>query len=136
MAKVTADQAASQWASRLAGSTERIKAGIQATTVSPGTAAARQKDVWATNVAAAKDKYASRVAAVTLGDWQQAAIDKGLQRIPGGATAAQPKFQAFMSQLLPYQDSLKSSLGARGSLDQNIARMDAWVRGMAKFQKR
>lgn len=103
--------------------------------VSPGQAAARQKAAWAQNVVAAQDKWASRVASVTLQDWQQAFVSKGIPRIASGAQAAQPKFQAFMSNLLPYIQRGVQSLPARGNLDQNIARLTAFVRHMANFKQ-
>lgn len=136
MAKGTPDEIAAQWASRLAGSTARITSGVQSVSVAPGQAAARQKAVWAQNVAASQDKWAQRVANVSLADWQSAMTTKGVQRIGQGAQAAQPKFASFMTQLLPHIASVKGSLPARGNLDQNIARMTAFVQGMAKFQRR
>ena len=132
----TPDQIAADWASRLAGSTQKIKDGIQAVTVAPGQAAARQADVWAQNVAASKPKWQQRVSAVSLQEWQDATANKGVDRIAAGATAAQPKFQNFMTQLLPHIDRVTSSLPARGNLDQNIARSTAFIRGMAQFQYR
>lgn len=132
----TPDQIAAQWASRLSASGERIKSGVQAVTVAPGQAAARQKSVWAQNVAASQDKWAARVGSVSLADWQTAMIEKGAARIGGGAQAAQPKFAQFMGQLLPHIASVKGALPPRGNLDQNIARMTAFVQGMAKFQRR
>lgn len=132
----TADAAAQKWAQNLAGATQRIQAGVQGVTVAPGAAAARQKGVWAQNVAASQDKWASRVASVTLGDWQQATVSKGIPRIASGATAAQPKMAAFMGQLLPYIQSGQTSIPARGGLEQNIARLTAWVRYMSNFKRR
>ena len=136
MALPTADAAAAKWAQNLAASTQRIQAGVQGVSTAPGQAAAHQKGVWASNVAAAQDKWASRVAAVTLGEWQQATITKGIPRIASGATAAQPKMMAFMTQLLPFIASQKGSLPARGGLEQNIARMTQWARAMSTFSKR
>ena len=136
MALPTADEAAQNWAQRLAGSTDRITRGVQGVTVAPGQAAARQKAVWAQNVAASQDKWASRVGSVSLPDWQQSMTTKGIQRVAGGATAAQPKMAAFMSQLLPHIQSGLGALPARGNLDQNIGRMTAWTRHMANFQRR
>lgn len=136
MAGQTPEQIAAQWASRLAASGPRITAGVQAVTVAPGAAAARQKAVWAQNVAASQDKWAQRVGSVSLGDWQQAMIDKGAARIGSGAQAAQPKFAQFMGQLLPHIATVRGSLPARGNLDQNIVRMTMFVQGMAKFQRR
>lgn len=128
--------AAAAWASRLAGSTDKITKGIQSVTVAPGQAAARQANVWVQNTTAAKDKWQSNVAAVTLADWQDAAINKGVSRIAGGAQAAQPKFAQFMTELLPHIERTKASLPARGNLDQNIQRMVAFSRGMATFKRR
>jgi hypothetical protein len=136
MAKVTPDEAAANWAQKLAGAGDRITRGVQSVTTSPGQAAARQKAAYTQNVAAAADKWASRVASVSVGDWQQAVIEKGVPRIAAGAQAAQPKMAQFMGQILPHIDSVKGSLPARGNLDQNIARMTAFTRGMAKFQRR
>lgn len=132
----TPEQIAAAWASRLAGSGQKITDGVNAVTTAPGQAAARQKGVWAQNVAASQDKWAARVAAVPLSDWQAAMRDKGVQRVATGAAAAQPKFAAFMGQLLPHIASVKGTLPARGNLDQNIARMTAFVQGMAKFSRR
>lgn len=136
MAIPTAAQSAAAWASRLAGSTERINQGVQSVTTAPGQAAARQKAVWAQNVAAAQDKWAARTAAVSLGEWQQAMTSKGVPRVASGAQAAQPKFEQFMVQLLPHINATVSGLPARGTLDQNINRMTQFVRGMATFQRR
>src|SRR5690242_16434072 len=113
MAHGTPDEVAARWAQALAGSTERIKQGIQAVQVAPGQAAARQKQAWAQNVAASQDKWAANVAKVSLQEWQDHAINKGVSRIASGATAAQPKMTAFLSRFLPYVDAQKSQLPPR-----------------------
>lgn len=136
MAIPSADQAAAAWAQRLASSTDRITQGVQAVTTAPGQAAARQKAVYQQNVVAATDKWATRVASVSLGEWQQAMVEKGAPRIASGAQAAQGKVQEFMGQLLPHIASQVSALPPRGGLDQNINRMTQFVRGMSKFQRR
>lgn len=136
MARTTPEQAAADWANKLAGSTDKIKRGIESVSVAPGMAAARQKDVWANNVAASKDKWAARVQGVTLEDWRQAALNKGLSRIAAGAQASESKMAAFMTRFLPHLDSVRASLPARGTLEQNIARSAAMIRGTAKFQNR
>jgi hypothetical protein len=124
---------AEKWATGMSQAGPAITDGINAVTTAPGVAAARQKDLWANQVVASKDKWASRTAAVPLSDWQQAAITKGVPRIASGAQAAQPKYAQFMTKLLPYIESQKNALPPRGNLEQNLARMTQFVRGMAKF---
>lgn len=124
---------AARWATNLGAATQKITDGVNAVTVAPGQAAARQADVWANNTVASKDKFRRNVGAVSLSDWQQAAINKGIPRIATGATQAQGKFQNFMVAFLPFVHSSVASLPPRGSLDQNIARMTAHVRKMATF---
>ena len=131
----TPEQVAAQWAQRLGSSTQRIQDGVNSVQVAPGQAAARQKAVYIQNVQAAADKWAKNVANVSLNDWQQAMVTKGVPRIAQGAQAAQGKFAGFMSQLLPYIESGRNSLPARGNLEQNIARMTAWTRHMANFKR-
>lgn len=136
VAKVTPEEAAARWAAGLSSAGPKIEAGIRSVQVAPGQAAARQKAAYTTNVAAAADKWASRVAGVSLGEWQQATIEKGVQRVASGAQAAQPKMAGFMQQFLPFVDQTVQSLPARGNLDQNIARMTDFVRKTSRFQRR
>lgn len=129
----TPDQIAAKWAQNLGGATQRVSEGVQAVTVAPGQAAARQKQVWTQNVVNAADKWAANTAAVPLQDWQSAMVTKGVPRIASGAQAAQGKYSAFMGQLLPHIATLRSQLPPRGDLEANINRMTSFTRGMAKF---
>lgn len=135
MAKQTPEQIAANWAQRLGSSTQKITDGVQAVTVAPGQSAARAKDLWSQKIMESKDKWAANTAAVTLGDWQAAMVNKGVQRIASGANASQGKFANFMGELLPHIDRVKGSLPARGDLEQNITRMTAFTRGMSQFRK-
>ena len=136
MASQTPDQIAAKWAQNLGAAGDRIKQGVESVTTAPGVAAAAQKSTWVQNTTSAADKWARNTASVTLPDWQQAMVEKGLQRIGAGAQAAQPKFNQFMGRLLPHIDSVKRGLPPRGNLDANINRMVAFTRGMSKFQNR
>lgn len=135
MTAQTSDQIAANWASRLGASGTKITAGVNAVTVAPGQAAARQQAAYVSNVQAAAGKWASNVAAVSLQSWQSDMTTKGVPRIATGATAAVPKFTSFMTQLLPAINTAKSALPPRGSLDQNVARMTQFVTAMSKFKK-
>ena len=135
MAIPTAADAAQSWVTGLTGARAKIQAGIEANQVAPGQLAARQKPAYVAGVTNNQDKWAQRVGAVSNSDWQAATIAK-LDRISSGATQSQPKMEAFMSQLLPYIASQRSQLAPRGNLDQNIARLNDWVRRMAAFSKK
>lgn len=126
--------AAAKWAANLSAAGQTITDGVNNVTVAPGLAAAKQKSVYVQNVQASADKWASRVAGVSLQSWQQSMINKGIPRIASGATAAQPKMTSFLTQLMPAIASVKQGLPPRGTLDQNIARSAAFIRGMSNFQ--
>lgn len=130
---VSASAAASKWATNLSGSTQRITDGVNSVTTAPGLAAARQADVWLANLQASAPKWKTKVAAVSLTDWQQAMINKGVPRIASGAQQAQPKMESFLNKFLPYVYSGKASLPPRGNLEQNIARAVQMMRHNAKF---
>jgi len=134
MAKDAATVAA-EWASRLGQSTAKIEAGIRAVTQAPGAAAARQKNVWVQNVAQSQDKWARNVGRVTLSEWQDAAVTKGVGRIGQGATAAVPKMTAFLQAFLPFQENIVNSLPPRGDLNANIQRAVQVMTKTAGFKR-
>jgi len=138
-AKVTAAEAASKWSRRLGGASEDIRRGIERVQEAPGVAAARQQPKMLAKVTEAitSGRWARNTAAVTVQEWRTAAIDKGLPRIASGAAAAEPKMASFMTELLPFVDSAVAKVKAMPSLslDDNIARMTAYVRQMATFKR-
>jgi maltooligosyltrehalose synthase len=136
MATTDPNAAAQRWAQNLGASTQKITDGINGVQQAPGQAAAQQSQAYVQGVTRSVDKWRTNVAAVGLQEWKDAAINKGVARIASGAQAAQPKFAQFMTQFLPHVNQVKSTLPARGDLEQNIARMTAQVRGTAKFRYR
>lgn len=133
MAQTNPQAAAAAWVAGMQQAGPKITAGINAVTTAPGQAAARQKAVYVQNVANSADKWAQRVANVTLQDWQNAAISKGVGRVASGATAAEPKMVNFLTQFLPYVEAARNALPPRGNLEQNIARSVAMMRKTAEF---
>lgn len=125
---------AAHWATQLSGAGTRITQGVAAVRTAPGQMAAAQKAVWLQNLQASADTWARRVAAVPLQTWQQAMTDKAIPRIAAGATAAQPKMQAFLDKFLPFVDNAKASLPKRGTYDQNKARMNAMIDKLHGFK--
>ena len=126
---------AQRWAQNLGASGQKITEGVQAVTVAPGQAAARQVNAYLANVQASAQKWAKNTAAVPLSDWQQAMTSKGIARIAGGAQAAESKFATFLGKFLPYVDSVRANLPARGSYEQNKQRAIAMMDGLHKFSK-
>lgn len=131
----TPDQVAARWAAGLANAGEKIRSGVEAVSIAPGQAAARQAAVWAANTQASQSKWARNTAAVSLADWKNAIETKGIPRIAAGATAAQPKFATFMGKFLPFVMAAKQSLPPRGTFEQNKARATAMMDAVHKFQK-
>ena len=140
MAKVTAAQAAEKWARRLSQATPDIQRGVENTTVSPMEQAIKAKDrMLARTIDAIQNgKWEAGLRRVDLPSWKQAMIQKGMARIQAGVTQAQPKMQAFMEQMLPFQDALSSRVRSmpNTTIEDSIARMTAQVRGMTEFKRK
>lgn len=138
MAKLTPEQFAAKWASRLGASTQDIQNGINRITVSPTEQAANKQAKMLANLTASVNsgKWARGLRSVSLDAWRKATIEKGLPRIQQGATAAQPKMVEFANKLLPYQQALVDKINAMPdiSLQDSIARMTAYINGMAQFK--
>ncbi len=139
MAKLTSSEFAEKWSRRLSAAATDIQRGINRVDTSPTEAAASKKDKMLANVTAAvqSGKWEAGLRRVTLGDWKKAAIEKGIPRISQGVSGASAKVADFASQLLPYQDSLKSQIASMPDLtiEDNINRMNTFIRGMAKFKR-
>lgn len=123
--RTDAAAAAAAWAQGMASAGSKVTAGVQAVQQAPGAAAARQQGLYTSQVAANAGKWARKVSAVSLGDWQQATIEKGIPRLASGAQAAQPKMASFMGSFLPVLSSAVASLPQRGTYEQNKARSAA-----------
>lgn len=130
---------AEKWRSRLAGSTQEIKDGVNAVNTAPGELAAAAEEKMRTRLLARIEDgtWARRVAAVSLGEWQDAMLTKGVQRIGSGAEAAVPKVEDFHGQLQEHQNRIDAKLEKMGNitLADGIQRMVVQVEEMAKFRK-
>lgn len=134
MARVTPAQYAEKWSRRLRGATEDIRNGVNNVTTAPGELAAVQQDALLANFAESVNSglWASRVRGVSLQDWKQAAITKGIPRIAQGVEAATPKMERIAAELLPAVDAAAAAANAlpKGTLEDSIARMTTFVREM------
>lgn len=128
--KANATTAAQSWVTGMQSAGPKYQAGVEAVKVAPGQLAAAKSDFWAAQVAAAKNKFSQNVAKVSLSQWQSAAITKGAPRLGTGATAAQPKFAAFMTAFLPALTNVVNGLPAGGTYEQNKQRALAFMDGL------
>ena len=90
MARLSPEEYANKQARNLKNSIQDIRDGIGRVTVAPGTAAVAQQDKMRTNVLASIDSglWAEKTRRVSLQEWQDKALNKGVDRIAGGIDAA------------------------------------------------
>lgn len=138
MAKMSPQALAQKWASKVAGSTESYKAGVQAVQVNPAQKAIEAKDRWiqSLNEAAMDGRYEAGLSKVTLGDWKAAAVEKGAAALQAGARLGAIKVERHEREFGPVRDAIVASLPARGTADQNDQRMLEFVRQMRGTRKR
>lgn len=134
---LTPQAVATKWAQALGGATAAIQAGVNAVTSSPTAAAAAAVSTWQQRVSspAAAAKFSANLQKVSLDQWRQAMLNKGVNRISSGAQAAIPKFQAFMTQFLPFVQNVAAGVRQMPNvtLEDRINRMVAQIRGTAAF---
>jgi len=140
MAKVNPTQFREKHARNLKNSLTDIERGVSNVTVAPTAQAAAKSEKMLKNLTAAvtSGKWADRLKSVDLPTWQEKMINKGIPRISGGIDAAAGKVEDFASQLLPAVDAARNKIKSMPdlTLDDNINRMTAYVRDMAKFKKK
>jgi len=136
--KVTAAQFVEKHNRRTKAALQDMREGVQRVSEAPGVAAAAKADKMRANLIAALDngKWQRRVAAVSLEDWKTAMIDKGVNRVAAGVDASAAKTRQFAEQLLSHQGGLMTKVEAMPdlTLEDSIARMTEWVRGMSTFE--
>lgn len=137
---LTPQQISEKWLRNLSASGQDAAAGVNALQENPMQKAASKKAKMRQNLLAAIDsgKWEEGLLAVNFADWKKAYIEKGVPRMSQGAAASVGKMTAYMQQLLPYQDSLKSKISTMPdlTLEDSGQRMLAWMRGMAEFKFR
>lgn len=137
---MTATEFQEKHARRLKGAVQDIKAGIEKVTESPTAKAAakEQKMVQNLQAAVASGKWRSGLNRVSLQQWKDAAINKGLNRIAAGVDGSKDKVIAFASDLLSYESGLQATVNKMADLtiEDSIGRATAWIRGMSTFKRK
>lgn len=128
--------AATNWANSLGQSAQKAQAGAQRVQTAPGQLAAAQAQKWINRVNESAAKWQRKVAAVSLADWQQAYIQKGVPRIASGAQAAQSKYQASLTPLFQYMSGVWQQVNAMPSDTpaQRDQKMLTWAAQMRQYQ--
>lgn len=140
MAKLTGAAYADKWGNHLKSASDAITSGVEAVSVSPTISAAAKKDKMRAGILKAIDsgKWEAGLKKVTLQDWTTAMKERGIPRIAAGVDGAMSDMAAFGEELMAYQETLKTKIAKMPdtTLDENLARMTEFVRGMAKFTRK
>lgn len=139
MAQHDPQTVADRWAQNLGSATAKIQSGVQSVTTSPAQSAAAHADLWQQRIAdpATKAKFQASLSRISLADWQQAMLGKGLNRISSGAQAAKPKFASFLSSFLPFIEGVASRVRQmpKATLEDRINRAVAQIRGASGYRR-
>lgn len=132
MARVDAAGYAEKWAQRTGAASADYARGVRAVTQAPGAKAAAKKADYIARVNEQANKWATKVAAVSLSDWQEMAATKGATNLSTGVQAAKPKMQAAAGKLLSTVDTVRNQVKAMpgGTLEQRLARATEFARRM------
>lgn len=128
-----------KWGRRMQAAAPDIQSGINRVTEAPGVKAAKQQNAMlnGVNEAVSSGKWARNVAAVSVDQWKQAALTKGVQRIAAGVTQAQPRMGDAVTKLLSDVNATLAEVERtpRGDLATNINRAVTMMQGMAARAK-
>lgn len=131
--------AADRWATNLGGAGEKIREGVNNVSEAPTAKAAKAVDRYLAGVqkAVSDGSYVAGLNRVSLQDWKDAMLNKGITRVTSGATVAKPKMREFLAEVQPHIEQGQRMLESmpKGTLDQSKARAIAWIDHMAKFKK-
>jgi len=137
---ITPEEFAEKHARRLKAAVTDIRTGVERVTESPTAKAAARQDKMLQNITQAvqSGKWATRLKSVSLEEWKDKTINKGLGRIAAGVDEAYGKQVSFASQLLPFQENLQTQIAKMPdlTLEDSVNRATSWIRGMAKFQRK
>lgn len=129
MAMLTAQQVSEKWLTNFGNATTAMTQGVQAVNQAPGAKAAAAVQLWITRLQQSQTKWANRVGAVSLAEWQQAMIQLGIPRAQQGAQSKQAKYTTFITAYMQFLQGQVQSVRAmpKGTLAQGIARSTAMI---------
>lgn len=139
MAKLTPQEIREKHARNLKNATGQIQNAVMKVSTAPGVQAAKKQDKLVQNWtnAVTSGKWANRVSAVSLQQWQDDMVKKGIPRIAQGIDNSAAKVEAFFSEFMPFVDKVQSQVKAMPdlTLEDNLNRMVANARGLSQFRR-
>jgi hypothetical protein len=120
----SAQQVVGKWQANLSAATKAMQDGAAGVTTSPTQLAAAALPAYLAGVqqAVASGKMAARLNAVTVQQWRDAYVSKGIPRVATGATAAAGKatqaFSTLLDRVYAVRDQVNSQI-PRGGIAQN-----------------
>lgn len=140
MAMPTPQQASDKLKRAIQNGGTSYKEGVMRVTESPMQKAVdnQQKLVQNWMQAVNDGKWARNLLAVPLTEWKTRTSEIGSSRYTQGADKAATNYKKFADEFFPHVASVQAEVQAMPSLtlDDNIARMVANARGMARFSRR
>ena len=134
---INSQQFYEKWQRRLAGATQDIQNGVNNVTVSPTAKAAAKQAKMLANLTASiqAGKWKDGLMKVTVDDWKNAMLNKGVGRIAAGTANASARVQAFANVLLPHIQQGQGKIASMPdmTLEDSIARMNAFTRHMVNM---
>jgi hypothetical protein len=129
VAMLTAAQISTKWLTNFQNAATAMTQGVQAVTQAPGAKAAAQAALWLQRLQASQAKWAARVGAVTLAEWQTAMINLGIPRAQQGAQEKQNNYTTFITAYMAFLTNQVATIKAmpKGTLAQGIARSNAMI---------
>lgn len=133
--RLTPQEIAAKATQRAQASTQDYVAGAMRVRQAPGIAAAANKATYVARVQEKADKWAQKVGAVSLTDWQSAVQAKS-SRFSQGVAAAAPKTEAFWQKFGPVLDSNVAKVKSmpNASLEDRINRATTLMRLNAQYK--
>ncbi len=135
--RVNADQFYQVWRDRLNNSVDRIRQGVQRLTENPLQKAAARADAWIAGLQEAYQtgRWAKNVASVSLDQWKNAMLNKGVPRIQQGTAAAEDIMKDFAAQLINHLNTILPEIERmpKVTLEDSINRVTTFIRRMAEF---
>lgn len=129
---------ASKWAKNLIAAKDAMRAGAQRVTIAPTELAAKQVDRYASGCAeaASSGRFERGCRKVTLNDWLDSYLNKGIKNLDVGVRAGETKMSTFMSSFLPFIQAKSAQIQAmpKGTRADSMARIAANLDAMDAYK--